>query len=331
MKACQLRAGANGIDGLRLVDLSIPRPGVHEILVRVRAASINYRDRLVVSGAIPGGRLGRDTVPLSDAAGEVVEAGAEVTRFRSGDRVAGTFFQVWKDGPRSSALPSLGYEIDGVLSEYVLFHEDGAVAIPPHLSFEEASTLPCAAVTAWNALKVGKQVAPGDVVLCQGTGSVSTFALQFAKMSGALVIVTSSNDEGIRAALALGASFGINYTAHPEWELEVQRLTSSRGAEHIVEVGGAGTLPHSYRAIAYGGKIGLVGILAAPHGDQNPYPLMAKGGSMHGVTVGSTQSFIEMNRAIELHGMRPIIGTVFSFDDAAHAFRCTEGKVVISF
>lgn len=336
MQVYEVQKGSTGLDGLRRAARPDPEPGPHEILVRIRATSLNYRDHLVVVGKYIGGAVDRDTIPLSDGAGEVVAIGSGVTRARPGDRVAGTFFQVWKDGPRSFLPPALGVPLDGVLAEYAVFHEDGAVAIPTKLSFAEAAALPCAGVTAWNALMViGNRVKPGDTVLCQGTGGVSMLALQFAKAAGARVLVTSSSDEKLRRAVELGASDGINYRTHPDWEKEVQRITGGRGVDHIVEIGGAGSLARSYQALGFGGKIALIGFLSAPGGDPNPYPLMMKGGSLHGVGVGNTKSFEEMLRAIEVSGIKPVVDRVFPFEAAADAFRCLAagdfvGKIVVT-
>jgi NADPH:quinone reductase-like Zn-dependent oxidoreductase len=291
---------------------------------------------MVVTGRYPGGAVSRDTIPLSDGAGEVMAVGEGVSRFKVGDRVAGTFFQMWKDGPRWVHPPALGVPLDGMFSEYVVLHEDGVVAIPASLSFEEAATLPCAGVTAWNALMVaGKQVKPGDTVLCQGTGGVSMLGLQFARAAGARVIVSSSSDAKLQKALAMGASDGINYKSHPGWEKEVLRVTNGRGVDHIVEIGGAGGLARSFQAIGFGGKIALIGFLAAPEGDPNPYPLMMKGGSLEGIGVGSTKMFEDMNRAIEVNGIKPVIDRVYPFEDAAEAFRQLAsgdfvGKIVIT-
>jgi NADPH:quinone reductase-like Zn-dependent oxidoreductase len=283
-----------------------------------------------------GGIVSRDVIPLSDCAGDVVSVGAEVRRFRPGQRASGTFLQVWTDGPRPAHAAALGVPLDGVLAEYAVFHEDGAVAIPENLSFEEAASLPCAGVTAWNALMVaGKPVKPGDTVLCLGTGGVSMLALQFARAAGARAIVTSSSDEKLQRAQKLGATDGINYKQHPDWDKEVQRLTGGRGVDHIVEVGGVGSLARSYRALAVGGKIGLIGFLETPGEDPNPYPLMMKTGSLHGIGVGSTKMFEDMNRAIEVNGIKPVIDKVFPFDKAIDAFKLLAsgdfvGKIVIA-
>jgi len=336
MKVYEVTKGCTTLDGLRKAERPEPKPGPHEVLIRVRATSLNYRDHMVIVGQYFGGAVARDTVPLSDGAGEVVSTGSGVTRFKPGDRVAGTFFQAWVDGPRTKFYPALGVPLDGMPSEYVALHEDGVVAMPPGLSFEEAATLPCAGVTAWSALMVlGNRIKPGDTVLCLGTGGVSTQAMQLAKAAGARVIITSSSDEKLAQARKLGASGGINYKTHPDWQKEVARLTGGRGVDCIVEVGGVGTLARSYEALGFGGKIALIGFLAGFVGEQNPAALMMKGGSLHGVGVGSTAMFEDMNRAIEVNGIKPIVGIVFPFDEAAEAFRQFAagdffGKVVIT-
>jgi NADPH:quinone reductase-like Zn-dependent oxidoreductase len=335
MRVYEVRKGCTNLDGLRQSERPDPQPGPSQILVRIRATSLNYRDHMVVMGKYFGGAVQRDTIPLSDGAGEVAAVGPGVTRFKTGDRVAGTFFQVWKDGLRSFQPPALGVPLDGTLAEYVVFHEDGAVALPPSLSFEEAATLPCAAVTAWNALfTIGNRVKPGDTVLCQGTGGVSIFGLQFARAAGANVIITSSSDDKLKRALSMGATGGINYKTHPDWEKEVLRLTDGRGVDHVIEIGGAGSLGRSYASLGFGGKVALIGFLSAAGSDPNPYPLMMKGASLHGVGVGNTKSFEDMNRAIESAGIIPIVDKLFPFDQAPEAFKCLAsgdffGKIVV--
>ena len=324
------------MQGLRRAERPDPQPEWHQVLIRIRAVSLNYRDHMVVIGQYMGGAVSRDTIPLSDGAGEVVAVGPGVTRFKVGDRVAGTFFQVWVDGPRTKFAPALGVPLDGTLAEYIALNEDGVVAIPPGLSYEEAATLPCAGVTAWSALMVlGRAVKPGDTVLCLGTGGVSVLAMQFAKAAGANVIITSSSDSKLERARQFGAAFGINYKTHPEWDKEVLRLTNGRGVDHVVEVGGVGTLARSYQSIGFGGKIALIGFLGGMTGQQEPYALMMKGGSLHGVGVGSTAMFEEMNRAIAVNGIKPVVDKVFAFDEAAEAFQQFAagnffGKVVIT-
>ncbi len=302
----------------------------------MRATSLNFRDTLVVNGAYFGGPMKNDLVPLSDGAGEVVSVGAAVKRFKVGDRVAGTFFQTWFDGALQYSRPAMGGSTDGMLSELVALHEDGVVGIPAHLSFEEAAALPCAAVTAWHALMATRQpVSAGETVLCLGTGGVSIFALQFAKAAGARVIITSSSGDKLARAKKLGADEGINYKAIPDWEKKVAELTNKRGVDHIVEVGGPGTLAKSYKAVASEGQIALIGLVAGSKGETNPLTMMMKGANLQGIYVGTTKMFEDMNRAIGLHRIRPVVDRVFSFDRAAEAYRHLPtgdfmGKLVIA-
>jgi NADPH:quinone reductase-like Zn-dependent oxidoreductase len=336
MKAYVIATGCTSVESLKRVARPEPQAGPREVVIRVRATSLNYRDHLVMTGAYFGKPMDRDLVPLSDGAGEVASVGAEVKRFKVGDRVAGTFFQTWVDGPLGWSRPALGGTQDGMLAEFVALHEDGVVAAPPGLSFEEAAALPCAGVTAWHALMdSGARVKAGDTVLCLGTGGVSMFAVQFAKLAGARVIITSSSDEKIARARTLGAAEGINYKQNPDWEKAVRALTGGRGVDHIVEVGGVGTLARSFKALAFGGEIALIGVLAGSKGDANPVSLMMKGGSLHGIYVGSTAMFEEMNRAISLNGIKPLVDKVFAFEQAGDAYRCMAsgefmGKIVIT-
>jgi NADPH:quinone reductase-like Zn-dependent oxidoreductase len=259
-----------------------------------------------------------------------------VTRFKVGDRVAATFFQTPPPGLRSGAPTPLGWPIDGMLAQSVVLHEDGVVSIPQCLSFEEAACLPCAAVTAWNGLmRAGRPLRPGDTVLVLGTGGVSMFALQFALAAGARVIATSSSDKKLARVRTLGASDGINYKQMPEWDAEVLKVTGGRGVDCVIEVAGAGTLNRSFHALAPGGKVALIGVLTGRASDVNPYTLMFKGGSLHGIFVGNREMFEEMNRAIDVNGIKPIVDKVFPFEEALAAYRHHAsgnfiGKVVIS-
>jgi NADPH:quinone reductase-like Zn-dependent oxidoreductase len=323
-----------GPEALRLEELPEPRPGPGEVLVRIRAASLNYRDLLIARGQYSRS-LPLPLVPLSDGAGEVVEVGQGVTRFRPGDRVAAAFMRDWHCGEVSEAAAksALGGAIDGVLAEARVFPEGGLVPIPGHLSYEEASTLPCAAVTAWHALMVGRGVAPGETVLVQGTGGVSLFALQFARLAGARVIATSSKDEKLERAKALGASDGINYQTTPDWDKSARALTGGIGVDHVVEVGGAGTLGKSLRAVRTGGRISLIGILSGA-GEVNILPILMKTVQVQGIFVGSRAMFEAMNRAISMHRLRPVVDFVFEFDQAPAALAYLAsgahfGKVVI--
>ena len=317
-----------GIDSLVLREAPAPKPGRGQVLVRMRAASLNYRDLMVLTGRYARGAPLPDLVPLSDGAGEVAEVGPEVTRVKPGDRVAGIFMQSWLGGEvePADAGNSLGGAIHGVLAEYAVFEQNGLVQLPAHLSFEEGATLPCAAVTAWNALYGGRPLIAGQSVLVLGTGGVSIFALQLAHAAGARVIATSSSDAKLARAKALGASDGVNYRQQPEWQQAVLALTGGRGVDHVVEVGGPGTLPRSIEAARSGGQIHLIGVLGGPAGEINPTTAMRKGLILRGIYVGSRQMFEAMNRAIELHRLHPVIDRVFDFEAAREAFRHLQGQ-----
>lgn len=326
---------ASGLDDLHRAERPEPIPGHYDVLVRIRAASLNYRDHAIVTGNYRY-NLDHDTIPCSDGAGEVVSVGPQVTRFKPGDRVLSTFFQTWIDGVPPKNRSALGAPLDGTLAEYVSLHEDGWVAMPSSLSFEEAATLPCAAPTAWNALMAaGRPIKPGDTVLTLGTGGVSTFALQFASAAGARVMVTSSSDEKIKRARSLGASDGVNYQTHADWEKEVLRLTGGRGVDCVIETGGIATLGKSFVCVGWGGKVTLIGVLAGRAGHADPHDLMFKSASLHGIGVGSRASLEQLIRAMEVNRIKPVIDKVFPFSDTLDAFRYQAaqkffGKIVIA-
>jgi NADPH:quinone reductase-like Zn-dependent oxidoreductase len=337
MRAYIVPAGCKTSDALRIVERPDPRPGPSQVLVRVRAASLNYRDQAVALGAYLGGAVARDTVPLSDGAGEVVAVGPGTTRFKPGDHVMALFNQVPPGGPPFAARAALGSPLDGMLAEQVVLYEDGVIAVPDGVSFEQAACLPCAGVTAWHALMhAGRPTRAGDTVLVLGTGGVSMLALQFAKAAGARVIATSSSDEKLAKALALGASDGINYKRSPDWDQDVMKLTDGRGADCVVEVGGTGTLNRSFQSLAFGGKVVLIGLLTGRgSGDVNPYTLMPKWGSLHGILVGNREMFESMNKAVVAGRVQPVVGKVFPFAEALQAYRCQASgdffsKVVIT-
>ena len=326
---------ANGPDDLTLDEAPTPQPQRGQVLLRMRAWSLNYRDLMVATGRYGGGGTRPGLVPLSDGAGEVVAVGAEVRRAKPGDRVCPTFMQGWPGGEviAEARQRALGGGIDGVLAEHVLVDQEDLVHVPPHLTFEEAATLPCAAVTAWNALFGVRRLQPGETVLVLGTGGVSVFALQFAHLAGARVIATSSSAEKLARVRALGASDGINYRDTPEWQDAVRELTDGRGADYVVEVGGAGTLQRSVNAARIGGQVALIGVLTG--GQIDPAPIMRRNVTLRGIFVGSREMFEAMNRAIAQHQMRPVIDRVFPFDKARDAYRHLQGaghvgKVVIS-
>ena len=334
MKVYEVEKNSTSLEGLHRRERPEPKPGPRDVVARIRAVSINYRDHALIHGKYPV-PVERDVIPLSDGAGEVIAVGAEVTRFRPGDRVVSTFFQIWIDGAPPKMRGALGAPLDGTLADYVSLHEDGWVAAPESLSFEEAATLPCAGPTAWNALmNAGNRVKPGDTVLCLGTGGVSIFATQFARAAGARVIVTSSSDEKIERFRKIGASAGVNYKQHPDWETQVLALTGGKGVDCVIENGGINTLQRSFQCVGWGGKIALNGVLAGHQGSANPHDLMFKSASLHGIGVGHRASLEQLIRAIEINRIKPVVDKVFSFDQAPEAFRVHGiggfvGKVVV--
>ncbi len=334
MKAYEIRE-AFGLDHLTLVEREMPSPKRTQALVKIKAASLNYRDLLMVKG-LYNPKIPLPFTPFSDGAGDVIAVGEDVSRVKVGDRVAGIFMQDWIDGELTDAKfrSALGGGAQGMLAEYAALDEHGLVHIPAHLSYEEASTLPCAAVTAWHAL-IESGIKPGQRALLLGTGGVSIFSLQFAKMAGAEVIITSGSDEKIAKALKLGADHGINYKTVPEWAGRVRELTGGTGVDVVVEVGGAGTLPQSLKAVRTAGRVSLVGVLSGGSGEINPRPVTMKKIRLQGILVGSREMFEGMNRAISLHRLRPLIDCVFPFGEARDALRHMEsgahfGKICIS-
>ncbi|GIU82210.1 MAG: NAD(P)-dependent alcohol dehydrogenase [Acidobacteria bacterium] len=332
MKAFEIREF--GIDNLALVDREIPKPSANEVLVKFHAVSLNYRDLLMVTGRY-NPNLKVPIVPCSDGAGEVVEVGKDVKRWKVGDRVMPIFMQGWIDGSieYKKARTALGGDLDGCLREFGVFHEEGLVGIPENFSYEEAATLPCAALTAYNALFVSGSVKSGETVLTQGTGGVSIFALQFAKAVGAKVFITSSSNEKLQRAKNLGADELINYKETPDWDQAVLELTEKRGVDHIIELGGAGTLQKSLKAVKMGGYIAVIGVLAGK-GEFDPILILMKAIRVQGIFVGSREMFEQMNEFIEKHNIKPIIDRTFEFENTIEAFKFMEsgshfGKVVI--
>ena len=332
---CYLLKSPTGIDALEQAERPTAAILPGQVLVRVRACSLNYRDLAIAVGRYAGAPARNSLVPLSDGAGEIVEVGSRVARWKPGDRVAGCFFQRWTGGEAGAdtAASALGGAIDGMLAQYVALEQDGVVAIPEHLSFEEAATLPCAAVTAWHALVGHAGVKAGDIVLVQGTGGVSIFALQLAHAFGARVIVISSSDLKLERARSMGASDGINYKTRPEWDAAVRELTAGRGVDQVIEVGGAGTFARSLAAIRVGGRVSLIGVLSGM-AEVNPMLILQKRANVQGISVGSTQYFEAMNRAITVNKIRPVIDRVFAFEDTKAAYRHLQsaahfGKIVI--
>lgn len=323
-----------GIDSLELVEHPDPIPGAGEVLIGIHAISLNFRDLMMVKGLYnPHLKLPR--IPCSDGAGEVVAVGEGVSTWKAGDRVAGIFMQNWLDGPLTPAKAkgALGGDIDGMLATHILLKESGLVEIPRHLSFQEAATLPCAAVTAWNALGTAN-LKPGASVLIQGTGGVSIFALQFAKIRGLRVLGISSSDEKLKRAQELGLDAGFNYHDDPDWDRWVLQQTEGEGADLVVEVGGAGTLSRSLKAARTGGTIAQIGVLAGVAEPIAIPSILHKTVRIQGIYVGSRQDFTDMNRALSHFQLRPIFEEL-SWSRARESLRSMEagshfGKLVLT-
>ncbi|HEX8398548.1 MAG TPA: NAD(P)-dependent alcohol dehydrogenase [Pyrinomonadaceae bacterium] len=324
-----------GIENLTLVERDEPRPQANQVVVKFHAASLNYRDLMMVKGAYnPRAKL--PAVPFSDGAGEIVAIGKNVQKWKIGDRVCPIFTQGWIEGEPSAAKNRTtlgGGDLDGVLREFGAFDEQSLVKIPEHLSYEEAATLPCTGVTAWNALVMSGKLKAGETVLTLGTGGVSIFAVQFAKTFGAKIIATSSSDEKLEKLKSLGASETINYKLTPDWDKEVLRLTEKNGVDHVVEVGGAGTLAKSINSVKIGGHVAVIGALSGA-GEVNPIPILMRSIKLQGIFVGSRAMFEAMNRAIETNRIKPVIDRTFAFEETPDALRYMEsgahfGKIVI--
>ena len=334
MRAWQI-VSDGGVDALHLNDGASPEPGPGQVLVRMMASSINYRDLSTIEDPIPR-NLPFPTVPNSDGAGEILAVGPGVKGLKVGDRVASCFFQDWPAGPitPTTMASALGGARQGVLAEEVVLEAGGVVPFPAHLSFSEAATLPCAALTAWHALTMPSPVIAGETVLLLGTGGVSVFAQQFCRIMGARTIVTSSSDEKLERMRALGAGETVNYRKNPDWEKAVLDLTGGTGVDRVVEVGGPGTLEKSIASVKVGGIVGLIGILTGVSGQVSPTSIMRKSITVRGIYVGSRTMFTEMNQAIATHTLKPVIDETFAFEDARSAYnRMREashfGKLVI--
>lgn len=332
MRAWQI--SSFGVDSLEFTERPTPVPGPGEVRVAVRAISLNFRDLMMIKG-LYNPKMGLPRIPCSDGAGEVTQVGPGVTAWKPGDRVAGIFMQNWLDGALTAARAkgALGGDIDGMLADFVVLKETGLVEIPEHLSFQEAATLPCAAVTAWNALAAG-DLKPGGTVLIQGTGGVSIFALQFARLRGARVIGVSSSNDKLNRAIGLGLDAGLNYRENPDWDRWALEQTGGEGADLVVEVGGSGTLQRSLKAVRFGGTIAQVGVLSGA-AEPLAIPLVLhKMARIHGIYVGSRRDFVEMNRAVSLAQLRPV-GEEFHWTQAREVLERMEegshfGKLVLS-
>jgi NADPH:quinone reductase-like Zn-dependent oxidoreductase len=324
----------SGPRGLKLEEIPDEAPGPGQVLIRLRAVSLNYRDLMIAKG-IYNPKLRLPLVPISDGAGEVIAVGAGVTGYKGGERVVVPFMPGWLAGPsdEEKGRSALGGGGMGLLAQQAVLPAQALLSIPGHLGFEEAATLPCAGVTAWNAVVTSGAIKPGDTVLVLGTGGVSLFALQFARLAGARVIATSSSDQKLGRARELGASEGINYKTTPDWDKRVRELTGGKGVDQVIEVGGAGTLPKSIRAARVGGYIALIGVLSGA-GDISQLPILMKNIRVQGIFVGSRSMFEDMNRAIQSNQLRPVVDRVFPFEQAVEALEYLEsgahfGKVVI--
>ena len=323
---------AEGAAGWKLVERDVPTPASGQALVRIRAASLNYRDLALARNP----RQKRPIVPLSDGAGEIVAVGTGVTRFDIGDRVAANFFLNWLDGEVRGTVhdSALGGAVDGMLAEYVVVPAESLVRLPDYLTYEQAATLPCAALTLWNALFEQAKIAPGETVLLLGTGGVSMFGLQFAKMVGAKVILTSSSDAKLERARALGADETINYRTTPDWDKAVWELTERLGADHVVEVGGGGTMEKSLRSTRFGGTVSAIGVLSGFEAKIEPFLIVGRSLRVNGIYVGSVAMFERMLAAMTQNRMEPIIDRVFPFAEAPQALEYLAsgahfGKIVI--
>jgi NADPH:quinone reductase-like Zn-dependent oxidoreductase len=318
---------APGLEHLHLDERPEPAPGPGEVQVRVKAASLNYRDLMVATGRYSRGAR-YPLVPLSDGAGEITAVGHGVTAWRVGDRVATSFFAGWVDGPQTPerAATALGGAVDGVLADTIVLPAGGVVRTPDHMTDVEAATLPCAALTAWHALFEGADpLRPGQSVLLEGTGGVSVFGLQLAKLAGARVIITSSQDDKLERARALGADATINYVAVPEWQDRVRELTAGRGVDHVLEVGGEATLGRALASLAFGGQLHLIGGVSGFSTELPLGPMAERNARVRRIYVGSSAMFEAMNRALSLHQVRPVVDRTFRFDEARKALEHLQG------
>jgi NADPH:quinone reductase-like Zn-dependent oxidoreductase len=328
-----------GLDQLKLVEMPDPSPGYGEVLVRMHAASLNYRDYLMVGGIYGrGASTGGAVIPFSDGCGVVEAVGEGVTRFKVGDRVATLFFQGWISGPPTleKLSTALGWPIPGAGRELGVFSQEGLSHVPEFLTDDEVATLPCAALTAWRALFEDARPQPGDTVVLQGTGGVSVFGLQFAHAAGLRTIITSSSDAKLKRATDLGADVGVNYRQEPEWAKPVRAATGGLGADVILEVGGGGTIEQSMKAVRIGGHIAIIGVVAGAGKPFNPTSLIGNSAKLQGLSVGSREMFEAMCQAIDQHRIRPVVDKVFPWTEARAALEAMAGgehfgKIVLRF
>jgi NADPH:quinone reductase-like Zn-dependent oxidoreductase len=334
MRAYQVTT-ADGIDAVKQVEIDTPTPAADEILVKMKACSLNYRDMLITMGGYVRNDI-RPITPLSDGAGEVVSVGASVTDFKPGDRVIGNFFQAWKEDKIDDAglNSAMGGSIDGVLADYFILKADCTVKIPDYLSYAEAATLPCAATTAWHALVSVGELKAGDTILLLGTGGVSIFGLQIAKALGATVIITSSSDEKLARARELGADHTVNYKTHPDWEEEVLKITNGNGVDNVLEVGGAGTFEKSSACVKPNGTVSLIGILSGLESPSISLMTIFNLIRIQGIYVGSTEMLKQLIATMEAHQIHPQIDKSFPYSQSIDAYQWMAqakhfGKVVI--
>jgi NADPH:quinone reductase-like Zn-dependent oxidoreductase len=335
MKCVEIVA-TNGFEGLRLTERPTPKPGPRQVVVRMRAASFNWRDMMILKGGYVRG-IPLPRIPLSDGAGEVAEVGSEVTRVKVGDRVCSTFFQTWLAGPvfAEAQNAALGGTAEGVLSEYALLEAEGVTHFPEHLSFEEAATLPCAGLTAWHGLFEATSLRAGDTALLLGTGGVSVFGLQFARMTGANAIITSSSDEKLERAKQLGATGTVNYIKTPKWAEAVRALTGGRGVDATLDVIGGETSQAALESLRVGGHAAIIGARSGVGGDLDRRFVLQKGLRVTGINIGSRAMFEAMNRAIAAAKLKPVVDKTFPIDDAIAAYKDFAtgkhfGKVVVT-
>jgi len=333
MKLFEIRAF--GLNQLKRAERPTPEPRAGEVLVHIRAVSLNYRDLLIVQGKY-NPRMSFPRIPVSDGAGEVASVGPDVTSWKPGDRVVVPFMPGWIEGELTAAKGSsaLGGDVDGLLRDFAVIRAEALLPIPDHLSFEQAATLPCAALTAWNGLFVSGNLQPGQTLLLQGTGGVSLFGLQFGKLAGATTILTSSSDAKLERARAFGADHVINYRVMPDWENQVHEITGGKGVDLTLEVGGAGTLSRTLRATRYAGHVSLIGVLSGIAGEVQTGHILHKAITVRGIYVGSRAMFSEMNRALSRSKLEPVIDRIFPFEESPEAFHHLQsaqhfGKIVI--